>query len=89
MVNCFHWNLVRNEHKIQKSVAYHCVECKTRIAKMCRLYKFVLIFGQFCFKCATYSLNGAWVPCSNRPVGVTRTCFIDSYVLMSGFYVLI
>ena len=40
-VNCFRRNLARNERKIQKSVAYRCVERKTRIAKMCRLCKFM------------------------------------------------
>ena len=78
-VNCFRRNLARNEHKIQKSVAYRCVERKTRIAKMCRLCKFIVpVFGRFRLKYATYSFNGAWLPCRYRPVGVTRTCFIDS-----------
>ena len=54
MVNCFRRNLARNEHKIQKSVAYRCVERKTRIVKMCRLCKFIVpVFGRFRLKCAT------------------------------------
>ena len=89
-VNCFRRNLAQNEHKIQKSVAYRCVERKTRIAIMCRLCKFIVpVFGRFCLKCATYSFNGAWLPCRYRPVGVTRTCFIDHFTwgLATAIYV--
>ena len=51
---------------------------------MCTLCKFMIIFpifGQFSLKCATQlQFNGTWLPCSYSPVGVTRTCFIDSQV---------
>ena len=43
-----------------KSVAYRCVERKARIAKMCKLCKFIVaVFGRFSLKCATYSFSGA------------------------------
>ena len=37
----------------------------------------VPVFGRFSWKCFTYSFNGAWLPCSYRPVSVTRTCSIS------------
>ena len=50
----FRCNLARNEHKIQRSVAYRFVERKMRIVKMYRLCKFIVpVFGQFHLKCAT------------------------------------
>ena len=60
-VNHLCHSLVGNRSKIQKSVGYHHVERKERIAKMCTLCEFVPVFGGSTLKCAPYNFNGALV----------------------------
>ena len=77
-VNCFRRNLAQNEHNqgTKKCSLPLCIAQD----EDCEDVQTISSSSQFSadFVGNGHSFNGAWLPCRYTPVGVTRTCFIDS-----------